>query len=108
MKKTILIGALSVFCVAKGAAQIPDAVNTVLKKNACNSCHKLDKKGLAPSWEDIATKHYDKKTIIALIKEPKPSNWPGFTPMAALPNVPKADLGKIADWIVSLHKEDGK
>jgi cytochrome c len=40
-----------------------------------------------------------------LIANPKPSNWPGYPPMAAMKNVPKDDAIKIATWINSLRKK---
>ncbi len=108
MKKIILFSVCSFFFSLSSFSQIviPANVEALLKKHTCVSCHKAEKKSIGPSWEDIAQKKYDKKTIIVLVHEPIPSNWPGFTPMAALPNVPKADIGKIAIWIKTLEKKD--
>lgn len=54
-------------------------------------------------WTDVAAKKYSKKRIIALVGKPEPANWPGYPPMVAQ-SVPKADLGKIADWIISIQQ----
>jgi cytochrome c len=53
----------------------------------------------------MAKKKYKPEQIVELIYNPQPSNWPGYPPMAALPNVPKDEALKIAKWIVSLGKK---
>jgi hypothetical protein len=43
---------------------------------------------------------------MALIRNPKPENWPDFsTPMAPMPQVSAADSRKIAEYIKSLEKK---
>jgi cytochrome c len=80
----------------------PSDVQALLTKYACATCHQVDKKMVGPSWKDIARKKYSKKRIIELVYKPEPANWPGYPPMVAQPTVPKADLGKIADWLATL------
>jgi cytochrome c len=84
--------------------EIPADVATLLSKYSCSSCHALSKKLVGPMWTDVAAKKYSKKRITALVYKPEPANWPGYPPMTAQPTVPKGDLGKIADWIISLQK----
>jgi len=50
----------------------------------------------------VALKNYSDEQIVQLIHEPKPENWPDYPAMAPLPNVPKDDALKIANWINSL------
>lgn len=90
--------------VAASAADptIPADIKALLGKYGCEACHAIDRKLVGPKWTDVAAKKYSKKKIIALVKEPKPENWPGYPPMTPQKTVPAGDLGKIADWIVKL------
>ena len=89
---------------AQSHTTIPTEINDLLQKHTCYTCHKADKKMVGPSWMDISAKKYSTKQIIALVGKPKPEDWPGYSAMAALPSVPKADLTKIATWIQSLQQ----
>lgn len=82
--------------------EIPADIKPLLEKHNCITCHALDKRLVGPAWVDVAAKGYNKKRIMALVGKPEPANWPGYPPMAAQPTVPKADLGKIAAWLVAL------
>ncbi|NJN33867.1 MAG: cytochrome C [Saprospiraceae bacterium] len=95
---------LFVFSAKAQTVAPPTEVNGLLQKHTCYTCHKADKKMIGPSWQDIAKKGYDKKKFIGLVAKPVPANWPGYPPMAALPNVPKADLEKIYTWVSTLKK----
>ncbi|MEN9609610.1 MAG: hypothetical protein RLZZ628_424 [Bacteroidota bacterium] len=81
---------------------IPADVTALLNKHTCVTCHKADKKAIGPSFTEIASKKYSKKQFAALVKTPVPANWPGYMPMAPLPQVPVKDLNKIADWVKTL------
>lgn len=62
----------------------------------------MERKLVGPKWPDIAKKKYSAKRIAELVKKPEPDNWPGYVPMLAQPNVPKAELTKIANWLAKL------
>lgn len=83
---------------------IPADIQALLEKYTCTSCHAISRRLVGPKWTDVAAKGYTAKKIMQLVKKPEPANWPGYTPMAAQTNVPKADLQKIADWLVSMKK----
>lgn len=106
MKKTLFLAPIALFLAAftpkVTGPEIPADVKPLLEKHNCVACHAMDKKLVGPSWKDIAAKGYSKKRIVALVKKPEPANWPGYAPMAAQPTVPKADLDKIAGWLVSV------
>lgn len=73
------------------------------EKNGCLACHAEDKRLVGPAYKEIAAKGYSVDKIVALVKQPVPSNWPDIqTPMPAMPQVPEADVRQIADWINSL------
>lgn len=105
MKKIFLV--LSFVFVAGSLANaqtpIPDDIKALLQKNTCLACHKVDGKLVGPGYKEVMKKKkYKPDQIVKLIYNPKPSNWPGYIPMAALPSVPKAEALKIATWIASL------
>ena len=106
MKKVLFAVILAAaFNTAKAqAVVIPADVNALLQKHTCYTCHKADKKLVGPSWQEVAKKKYSAKQFAVLVAKPVPANWPGYAPMAALPNVPKGDLAKIHTWVSTLAK----
>jgi cytochrome c len=103
-KKPFLFFACLAFAIPafSQAAAIPADIASLLEKNGCVTCHKLDKRMIGPSWIDIAAKKHPKKHLVELVYEPAPQNWPGYVPMQPMPQVPKSDLNKISAWIVGL------
>jgi cytochrome c len=100
---TVLTG-LSASAQTK-APDPPAEIQTLLQKNICLTCHKVNDRLVGPAYVEVANKkNYTPEQIVALIYKPKPENWPGYPPMAALPNVPKDEALKIANWIVSLRE----
>lgn len=78
-------------------------VEPLLVKNTCTACHQTNKKLVGPSFADIAKRKYSAEKIVNLIYNPQPQNWPDYpTPMAPMPQVPKAEAMKIAQWINTL------
>jgi len=76
-----------------------------LTKHTCLACHKTSERAVGPAFSEIAKRKYSIAKISELVAVPQPTNWPAFEiPMAALPNVPKKDIEKIAAWINSLDK----
>jgi cytochrome c len=105
MKKIVLTAAVSFCTLAFGYAQtkIPPNIQKLLQKNTCLACHNPDKKLVGPAYiEVMQKKKYTADQIVALIYKPKPSNWPGYAPMAAMPQVPKEEAMEIAKWITKL------
>jgi cytochrome c551/c552 len=84
-------------------AQVPDDINALLNKNTCLSCHDANDKIVDPPYKEIAKRNYTAEQIVELIYKPKPSNWPDYvSPMIGLPNVPREEALKIANWITTL------
>lgn len=105
MKKFFFAASISIVAVgAAKAQQIPSDINKLLQNHTCYTCHAVSKKMVGPTWKDIAAKKYTEKQFAQLVAKPKPSNWPNYPAMAALPNVPKGDLKKISDWVNTLNK----
>ncbi len=105
MKKTLLFlplyAGLLAFTPIMESPDVPADIQALFDKNGCAACHNVSKKMVGPSWTDIAAKGYSKKKIGQLVAKPVPANWPGFVPMAAQ-KVPKAEMDKIAGWLVSI------
>lgn len=106
----VLLLAGSNMVVAQDAGKvtkIPADVEKILQQYACLACHKPDAKLIGPAYADVAKKNYKNEEIVALIYNPKPTNWPGYPPMAPMSHVPKEDALKIAAWINSLAPKGG-
>ena len=81
-------------------------VEPLLVKNTCTACHQANKRQVGPAFADVAKRKYSNERIVELIYNPEPKNWPEHvTPMAPMPQVPKAEALKIAAWINSLRPE---
>lgn len=104
MKKTLLTIAaiIGMMSVSKAQTKIPPNIEKLLQKNTCLACHKVDAKLIGPSYKEVAKKKYKPEQIVALIKKPVPSNWPGYIPMAALANIDETEALTIAKWITTL------
>jgi hypothetical protein len=88
---------------SSASIEVPAEINALLEKNTCLSCHEANEKVVGPAYKEVAKRNYTNEQIVELIYKPKPSNWPDYpTPMVGLPNVPKAEALKIAEWINSL------
>ncbi|HZG24968.1 MAG TPA: c-type cytochrome, partial [Chitinophagaceae bacterium] len=88
---------------AKTKAPTYDEVKDLLQKNTCLACHNPDTRQVGPAYKDVAKRKYTVDQIIQLIHNPKPENWPDYsTPMPPMPQVPKDEARKIAEWIRSL------
>lgn len=73
-------------------------------KNGCLACHNAAEKLVGPAYKDVAAKGYSTADIAALVRTPKPSNWPDYPEMPAMPQVPDSELKQIAEWITSLKQ----
>lgn len=99
--KTASTGTPAKQVVAK--APTYNEVKGLLSRHTCIACHNPDKKQVGPAYKEIAKRNYTVDELVKLIITPKPSNWPEYaTEMPPMSHVPKADIEKIAAWIVSL------
>jgi cytochrome c len=105
MKKALVTLSLIALVSFASSAQtaIPPKIQKLLQKNTCLACHNPDKKLVGPAYKDVMKeKKYKASEIVALIYKPNPKNWPGYPPMMAMPQVPKAEAEEIAKWITTL------
>lgn len=79
------------------------AVTALLGSNGCTGCHGMDKKILGPGFAEIAGKYSarpDARTYLAeKIMKGGSGAW-GTVPMPPQPQLSKADVDAIADWLV--------
>ena len=79
-------------------------IKPLMLKYTCTSCHNANKKQVGPAFKEIAKRNYSTEKILSLIYNPQKSNWPEYpTEMPPMPQVPKAEARKMANWIRSLR-----
>ncbi len=76
----------------------------LMVKYTCAACHKPYERSVGPAYSEVAKRKYTVAQMVALVYNPKPENWPDYTPMAPMLHVPKKDVEKIATWINTLKK----
>ena len=80
------------------------SIRPLLVKNTCTACHQESRRQIGPSFKEIAKKKYSVNQIVQLIYNPKKENWPDYeTEMPPMPQVPRTDAVKIANYIKSLQ-----
>ena len=107
MNKLMMTAASAALLLLSGAASADDqaAAMALAQKNACLSCHGVDKKIVGPAYKDVAKKYAGDKGakahLMAKVKAGGKGVW-GEIPMPTNPQVSAADLDKIVTWILSL------
>jgi cytochrome c len=103
MKKTLMLTAASVALLAASGLASADG-QTLAQKNACMSCHGVDKKIVGPAFKDVAKKYAGDKTaaakLAAKVKAGGKGVW-GEVPMPPNPQVKPADLTEIITWVLA-------
>lgn len=101
--KTLILTALSAALLTLSGAASAD--QALAQKNACMSCHGVDKKIVGPAFNDVAKKYAGDKTaeakLMAKVKTGGKGAW-GEIPMPPNPQVSDADSKKIIAWVLGL------
>ena len=105
MKKTLMMTAASAaLLMMSGLAAADDSGQALAQKNACMSCHSVDKKIVGPAYKDVAKKYAGDKgaqaKLAAKVKAGGKGVW-GEIPMPPNPQVKAEDVEKIVAWILS-------
>ncbi|MFP3756225.1 cytochrome C [Cupriavidus sp. SIMBA_020] len=104
MKKTIALGLATLAVVVAGPSHSANASEGLAQKYACVGCHQANTRLVGPSWKEIATRYKNgsksASDLAASIKDGGSGKW-GAVPMPAQPQVPDADVGLLARWILS-------
>lgn len=93
---------------ANAQVKVPDNITVLMNKYTCSACHRVDTRLVGPAYTDVAKRKYTDAKIVELIYKPVPENWPGYPPMMAMPQVPKADALVLAKYINSLGEKAKK
>ncbi len=103
--KTLILTALSAALMNFSVGASADTGMALAQKNACMSCHGVDKKIVGPAYKDVAKKYAGDKTamakLTAKVKMGGKGVW-GDIPMPPNPQVKDADLHEILTWVLSL------
>ena len=101
--KTLILTALSAALLTLSGAATAD--QALAQKNACMSCHGVDKEIVGPAFNDVAKKYAGDKTaeakLMAKVKTGGKGAW-GEIPMPPNPQVSDADSKKIIAWVLGL------
>lgn len=105
MMKTLMTTAASAaLLLMSGMASAADG-QALAQKNACMSCHSVDKKIVGPAFKDVAKKYAGNKAaqakLAAKVKAGGKGVW-GEIPMPPNPQVSPADTNTIVAWILTL------
>lgn len=103
-----LVGLMLGLTFASSAlAAAPDlkAGEELAKKNACMTCHTVDKKVVGPSYKDVAAKYKGDngaiEKLVGKVKKGGKGVW-GEVAMPPQATVNDGDLKSIVAWILSL------
>ena len=99
-------GALALASMGTNAAIDDKKAQEIMTKAGCTACHTVDKKGVGPSYKEVAKKHKGQKDAVAVLTKkiraggagvygqiPMPPNSPG--------QISDADLKVLIDWVLS-------
>lgn len=102
MSKLMIAAASAALLVMSGAASADQAL---AQKNACMSCHGVDKKIVGPAFKEVAKKYAGDKDaqakLVAKVKTGGKGVW-GNIPMPPNPNLKQEDAEKIVAWLLAL------
>jgi cytochrome c len=89
------------------AADKTSKAEATMQNSDCFSCHAIDKKVIGPSFEDVAQRYAKNKRsvivpkLVEKVEKGGAGDW-GAIPMAPHPNLTRAQIAEMVDWILSL------
>jgi cytochrome c len=108
MNKLMMTAASAALLMMSGVASAstsPEEAMALAQKNACMSCHGVDKKIVGPAYKEVAKKYAGDKgakdRLVAKVKAGGKGVW-GPIPMPPNVNAKKEDVEKIVEWVLSL------
>lgn len=106
MKLLLNASILALAMVAGQAGAVDNTGLSLAQKNACLTCHSVDKKIVGPAYKDVAAKYRGDKTaeahLMDKVKKGGAGVW-GQIPMPPNPQVKDEDLRVIVKWILALN-----
>jgi cytochrome c len=102
MNKLVITAAATALLAMSGVASADQAL---AQKNACMSCHGVDKKIVGPAFKEVAAKYKGdagaQANLVEKVKTGGKGVW-GQVPMPPSPQVKPEDANKIIAWVLSL------
>ncbi|MGZ5097843.1 MAG: c-type cytochrome [Usitatibacter sp.] len=97
---------LTLAVIALAATALPALANEdLMKKNACNACHSVDKKIVGPAFKDVAAKYRGnakaEAMLVEKVKKGGSGVW-GQVPMPPNAQVKDEDVKTLVKWVLSL------
>ena len=101
-----IAGALALAATGASAALDDAKAQELTKKSGCTSCHNVDKKGMGPSYKDVAAKRKGEADAIASVEKTVRNGGKGTYGSMAMPATPAAkisdaDLHELAEWVLT-------
>ena len=101
-----IAGALALVTTVANAALDDAKAQDLTKKSGCTTCHSLDKKGMGPSFKDVAAKRKGEADAIASMEKTVRNGGKGVYGSMAMPATPAAkisdaDLHELAEWVLT-------
>lgn len=100
-----LAGSLALASAA-GAADLNDkAAQELMNKSGCSACHSVDKKGVGPSYQEVAKKRKGEKGAVAMLEKKVRGGGAGAYGSIPMPPNPKErisdkDLHEMVEWVL--------
>lgn len=95
----------SASAASQPASQID--IDKLMTDNACTACHRVDKKVVGPSFQDVAKRYAGQKDaaaqLVAHIRDGGSGRW-GPVPMPPQPGLNPKELEALANWVLSQQK----
>jgi cytochrome c len=98
-------------CAVAGQAALAQALDdkaalAIMKKGACDACHSIDKKGVGPSYREVAKKRKGEKDAAAtLAKKIRAGGSGAYGQIPMPPNPPDKvsdqDIKQMVAWILT-------
>jgi len=104
----MLAGAAALVIAGAASAQALDDKKAaeLMKKAGCEACHAVDKKGVGPSYKEVAAKNKAKKDAAQVLAEKVRKGGAGVYGQVPMPPNPPdklndADLKALVAWILT-------
>jgi len=107
IQAVLVLGAILAAASGAASAAIDDkTAQSLMAKAACNACHAVDKKGVGPSYQDVAKKRKAEKDAVAtLAKKVREGGSGGYGPVPMPPNakdkISDDEVKQLVEWVLS-------
>ena len=105
MMKSLMMTAASAALLAMSGVASADDAQALAQKNACMSCHGIDKKIVGPAFKEVAKKYAGDAGAAARLSAKVTTGGKGVwgeVPMPPNPQVKPEDVQKIVGWVLTL------